>query len=128
MDLNNLRRSMKKTTFKELEFTEHHRQTVQQKIEQLASIENLRLAVLPLLIQQKTGYELTHLLHARGMTELEKNEGMLYVLLHLLEQEGLIHAHWSNDGEKLYVLSNQGKKSLAQSSSTMYTWKSLLQG
>ncbi len=128
MDLNNLRRSMKKTTFKELEFTEHQRQTVQQKIEQLASIENLRLAVLPLLKQQKTGYELTHLLHSRGMTELEKNEGMLYVLLHLLEQEGLIHAHWSNGGEKLYVLSNQGKKSLAQSSSKMYTWKSLLQG
>ncbi|MGN4127922.1 helix-turn-helix transcriptional regulator [Lysinibacillus sphaericus] len=124
MDLNNLRRSMKKTTFKELEFTEHQRQTVQQKIEQLASIENLRLAVLPLLKQQKTGYELTHLLHSK----LEKNEGMLYVLLHLLEQEGLIRAHWSNGGEKLYVLSNQGKKSLAQSSSKMYTWKSLLQG
>lgn len=127
MDLNNLRKSMKKTTFKELEFTDHHRQAVQQKIEQLASMEDLRLAILQLLTQQKTGYELTQLLHARGMKGLDKNEGALYVWLHQLEQEGLIYAHWSDEGEKFYVLSHRGKKSLAHSSPKKFAWKSLLQ-
>lgn len=128
MDLNNLRKSMKKTTFKELEFTDHHRQAVQQKIEQLASIEDLRLAMLQLLTQQKTGYALTQLLHSRGMKGLKKNEGVLYVLLHQLEQEGMICAHWSGEGEKFYVLNNQGKKSLAQAAPKKFAWKSLLQG
>ena len=128
MDLNNLRKSMKKTTFKELKFTDHHRQAVQQKIEQLASMEGLRLAVLQLLMQQKTGYALTQLLHLRGMKGLEKNEGVLYILLHQLEQEGMICAHWSDEGEKFYVLSNQGKRSLAQAPHKKFAWKSLLQG
>lgn len=128
MDLNNLRKSMKKTTFKGLEFTDQHRQAVQEKIEQLVSIENLRQVVLQLLIQQKTGYELTQLLHVRAMKGLEKNEGVLYVLLHQLEQEGLIYAHWSDEGEKFYVLSDKGKKSLVQSSPKNFAWKSILQG
>lgn len=128
MDLNNLRKSMKKTTFKELEFTDSHRQAVQQKIEQLASVEDLRLVVLQLLTQQKTGYELTQLLHTREMKGLESNEGALYVLLHQLEQEGQLYAHWSDEGEKFYVLSKQGEKSLAQASPKKFAWKSLLQG
>ena len=128
MDLNNLRKSMKKTTFKELEFKDHHRQAVRQKIEQLVSVEDLRLVVLQLLTQQKTGYELTQLLHARGMKGLESNEGTLYILLHQLEQEGQLYAYWSDEGEKVYVLSKQGEKSLAQASPKKFAWKSLLQG
>lgn len=119
---------MKKTTFKELEFTDQHRQAVQEKIEQLSLVEDLQLVVLHLLTQQKTGFDLTQILHARGMKGLESNEGALYVLLHQLEQEGQICAHWSDDGEKYYVLSDKGKKSLAQSSPKKFAWKSLLQG
>lgn len=128
MDLNNLRKSMKKTTFKGLEFTDLHRQAVQEKIEQFVSVEDLRQVVLQLLTQQKTGYELTQLLHSRGLKGIEKNEGVLYVLLHQLEQDGQICAFWSDEGEKYYVLSKQGEKSLAQVSPKKLAWKSLLQG
>lgn len=128
MDLNNLRKSMKKATFKELEFTDKHRQAVQEKIEQLTTVDDLRLVVLQLLVQQKTGYELTQLLHIRAMKGLEKNEGALYVLLHQLEQEGLICAHWSEEGEKFYVLNDKGNKALVQSSPKNFAWKSILQG
>lgn len=128
MDLNNLRKSMQKTTFKGLEFSEHHRQAVQQKIEQLVLEEDLRLVVLQLLTKKKTGYELTQLLHTRGMKGIDKNEGMLYILLHQLEQEGQISAHWSDEGEKFYVLSAKGKKTLVQASPKNFAWKSILQG
>ena len=128
MDLNNLRKSMKKTTFKKLEFKDDHRQAVQRKIAQLSAIEDVRLAVLQLLTQQKTGFELTQLLYARGMKGLESNEGTLYALLHQLEQEGQICAHWSDKGEKFYVLSKQGEKLLKQPTSNKFTRKSLLQG
>lgn len=128
MDLNNLRKAMKKTTFKGLEFTENHRQAVQQKIEQFVSVEDLRQVVLQLLTQQKTGYELTQLLHVRTIKGLENNEGALYVLLHQLEQEGQIYANWSDQGEKFYVLSDKGKKSLVQDSPKNLAWRSIVQG
>ena len=128
MDLNNLRKSMKKTTFKGLEFTELHRQAVREKIEQFVSVENLQQVVMQLLTQQKTGYELTQLLHSRGLKGIEKNEGMLYVLLHQLEQDGKIIAFWSDEGEKYYLLSKQGEKSLAKVSPKKIAWKNLLQG
>ncbi|MFJ7953546.1 PadR family transcriptional regulator [Lysinibacillus sp. NPDC096418] len=128
MDLNNLRKSMKKTTFKKLEFKDNHRQAVLEKIAQLSEIEDVRLAVLQLLMQQKTGYELTQLLLARGMKGIERNEGALYALLHQLEQEGQVYAHWSDEGEKFYVLSKQGEKLLKKPSSNKFARKILLQG
>ena len=128
MDLNNLRKSMKKTTFKGLEFTDLHRHAVREKIEQFVLVEDLQQVVLQLLTQQKTGYELTQLLHSRGVKGIEKSEGMLYVLLHQLEQDGQISAFWSDEGEKYYILSKQGEKLLAQASPKKLAWKSLLQG
>ena len=80
--LKGLRKSMENTTFKQLNFTEQHRQQVFEKMNQLyENEEDILLAVLQLLIHEKTGYELTQLLRARGIRKFEENEGLLYSLI-----------------------------------------------
>ena len=77
--LKGLRNSMEKTTFKQLEFTEQHRQQVYEKINKPnENEEDILLSVIQLLIQEKTGYELVQLLRARGIQKFEENEGLLY--------------------------------------------------
>lgn len=49
--------------------------------------------------------------------ELEWTDGMLYPVLHRLEQKGLIRSEWktaSGRRRKYYTLNRQGKRALAQ--------------
>ena len=88
--LKGLRKSMEKTTFKQLNFSEQHRKQVYEKINKpYENEEDIFLAVLQLLIHEKTGYELVQLLRGRGIQKFEENEGFLYTLLHRLEQNGV---------------------------------------
>ena len=101
--LKGLRKSMEKTTFKQLKFTEQHRQQVFERMNQLnENEEDILLSILQLLIQERTGYELTQLLRARGIRKFEENEGLLYSRLHRLEQKGFIKSNWVQTETKYY--------------------------
>lgn len=111
--LKGLRKSMKQTTFKQLNFTEQQRKQVHEKIQQrYESEEELLFALLHLLIHEKSGYDLIQLLRARGLQRFEKNEGSLYILLHRLEQVGVIQSSWDDLGGKYYQINHKGSKLL----------------
>lgn len=111
--LKQLRKSLEKTTFKKLDFSPAHQHEVHKKIEQLQNEDDVMIfSILQLLKEEKTGYELTQQLHARGNKKIENNEGQVYTLLHELEQSQTIEAHWSQDGNKYYQLSSKGIKKL----------------
>ena len=111
--LKGLRKSMRQTTFKQLNFTEQQRKQVHKKIhKRYESEEELLFALLHLLVHEKTGYDLIHLLRARGVQQFEKNEGSLYISLHRLEQAGVIQSSWDDLGEKYYQINQKGRKLL----------------
>jgi DNA-binding PadR family transcriptional regulator len=111
--LKNLKRVMDKRTFADLHFSDHHHNEVHKKINQKdESEEDILLAVMQLLVQEKTGHELTGLLRGRGIQRFENNEGFLYTLLHRLEQSGCIQTNWDDSGAKYYWLKDKGRKLL----------------
>ncbi|WP_223589217.1 PadR family transcriptional regulator [Neobacillus bataviensis] len=112
--LRNLKKAMDRKTFSELNFSEEHRKNILEKIKrQDESEETILLAVLQLLAQDRTGFELTKLLRGRGIQKIEENEGFLYTLLHRLEQTGYLQSSWSVETEaKYYQLTDKGRKAL----------------
>ena len=111
--LNGLRKSMKKSTFGQLEFTEQMQKEIRQKItKQKESEETILLSIMQLLSEEKTGYELAKLLRGRGIQKFEDQEGYLYIDLHQLEQADCLAIRWDGDREKYYQLSAAGKKKL----------------
>jgi hypothetical protein len=131
--LKGLKKSMNNTTFSQLNFTEQHRKGVRDKISKSnESEEDILLAVMQLLVQEKTGYELVTFLRGRGIRKFEDNEGSLYALLHQLEQEGCLQSGWNESTIKYYQLNNKGRKILRktekQSTSKRTTRKRLVEG
>lgn len=112
MDLKHLKQAMQKHTFHDVQFDESEQQAVQTKIQQLVSVEDLKYVLLGLTQTEKSGFELTELLHMRGEKAIFQNEGLLYQCLHELEAAELINGLWKN-GEKVYFLSKKGQKQLA---------------
>ncbi|SDM63222.1 PadR family transcriptional regulator [Bacillus sp. OK048] len=111
--LKNLKKEMDKRTFDGLSFSEQHQKAIRKKISQLeVSDEEILLAVMQLLVQEKTGHELTGLLRGRGIQKFENNEGFLYTLLHRLEHSGCIETKWDKTGAKYYWLKDKGRKLL----------------
>lgn len=111
--LKRLRNSMDTTTFSQLNFTERHRKKIWEKInKENEREEDVLFAIMQILVQEKTGFELVQLLRGRGLRTFEDNEGNLYALLHRLEQEGYLHASWNESSVKYYQLSNKGRKRL----------------
>ncbi|MGG3468719.1 PadR family transcriptional regulator [Neobacillus pocheonensis] len=112
--LRNLKKSMDRTAFSELHFSEQHRKTIHEKInKQDESEETVLVAVMQLLIQDRTGFEITKLLRGRGVQKFEENEGFLYTLLHRLEQAGYLQSSWSPEVKaKYYQLTDKGRKAL----------------
>jgi len=109
--LKNLKRAMDQRTFTQLNFTEQHRKNILGKIHQPADKdEDILLAVIQLLVHEKTGFELTKLLRGRGIQKFEDNEGFLYTILHRLEQTGCIQSSWTE--AKYYQLTDKGRKVL----------------
>ena len=111
--LKNLKKVMDRRTFSDLNFSDQQQKAIRKKINQLeVSDEDILLAVMQLLVQEKTGHELTGLLRGRGIQKFENNEGFLYTLLHRLEQSGCIETNWDESGAKYYWLKDKGRKLL----------------
>jgi hypothetical protein len=111
--LKNLKKSMDKTTFTQLNFTEQHRKEIREKlVKQEESEDDIFLAVMQLLAHEKTGYELAKHIRGRGIRKFEDNEGFLYTLLHQLEQSRCIEGSWDKQGAKYYRLTDRGRKQL----------------
>ncbi|MFJ8067109.1 PadR family transcriptional regulator [Psychrobacillus sp. NPDC096426] len=113
--LKNLKKTMDKTTFSELNFTEQHRETIHEKIFKEEKDDAVFLAVMQLLVQEKTGYELVKFLRGRGMRKFDGNEGIVYTFLHQMEQDGYLHSCWNDSNIKQYQLNNKGTKLLRKS-------------
>jgi DNA-binding PadR family transcriptional regulator len=96
------------------------------------SDDEILLAILQLLVQEKTGHELTGLLRGRGIQKYENNEGFLYTLLHRLEQSGCIETNWVESGAKYYRLKDKGRKLLQKAeqkrTKRRFVFKELLEG
>lgn len=108
-----LKKAMDQGTFTQLNFTEQHRRNIHRKIkQQVENDEDIVLAVMQLLVHEKTGFELTKLLRGRGIQKFEDNEGFLYTLLHRLEQSGSIQSSWTEAEAKYYQLTDKGRKVL----------------
>lgn len=110
--LKGLKKSMDTKAFSELNFTEQHRKSIQAKILKEENEDTIFLAVMQLLVQEKTGYELVKLLRGRGILNFEENEGIIYTFLHQLELDGYLHSSWNALSIKHYRLNNKGNKYL----------------
>lgn len=107
--LKGLKKAMNNHIFPQVKFTDDHRQKIKQQIEQLSE-EDITKAILSLLIKEKTGSELTQLLHVRGYKSIINNEGIVYTILHDQEQRGILQSYWCENDEKYYKLTNKGLK------------------
>ncbi len=112
MDLKNLKHAMQKHTFQGVKFDEIKQQAVHTKIRQLVSVEDLKSTLLGLMQTEKSGFELSELLHMRSEQAIFQNEGLLYQCLHELEAAELINGLWK-DGAKVYFISKKGQRELA---------------
>lgn len=131
--LKGLKKSMNNTTFSQFNFTEQHRKEIRDKISKNDnSEEDILLAVMELLVHEKTGSELVRFLGGRGIRKFEDNEGSLYSLLHKLEQDDCLQSRWNESTTKYYQLNNKGRKLLRktekQSTTKRFTWKGLVEG
>lgn len=128
--LKGLKKSMDETAFSQLHFTEQHRKAIRTKISE--TDDSVLLAVMQLLVEEKTGYELVQFLQGRGIRKFEDNEGSLYALLHRLEQNGCLQSNWNEAAVKYYQLNNKGNKLLRkmekQSSSRRFALKDIVEG
>ncbi|ANV73287.1 PadR family transcriptional regulator [Bacillus cereus] len=127
--LKGLRKSMENTTFKHLSFSDQHQKQVREKINASnEKEEDISLAILQLLSNEKTGYELSQLLRGRGIRKFEGNEGFLYTVLHRLEQNRLIQSSWDNAGAKYYQLNDKGRKMLRKAEKNATKVQFILKG
>ncbi|MED2015760.1 PadR family transcriptional regulator [Bacillus wiedmannii] len=127
--LKGLRKSMENTTFKHLSFSDQHRKWVREKINAShEKEEDISLAILQLLSNEKTGYELSQLLRGRGIRKFEGNEGFLYTVLHRLEQNRFIQSSWDHEGAKYYQLNDKGRKMLRKAEKNATKVQFILKG
>ena len=114
---NNLKNVMKKTVFKDLTFSNERKDAVKEIIQGKQSQLNLHswkesiiIEILEILqLEPKHGYDISTLLFQKHEFCFQKNEGLLYTLLHLLENKGILSSKWINE-KKYYALTIKGKK------------------
>ncbi|MGE7113793.1 helix-turn-helix transcriptional regulator [Lysinibacillus sp. NPDC047702] len=111
-----------KSQFQKVQFTEKHREVVRKGIQEEFSDQVL----LPMLQTMRSGYELTQLLYTKNKAVVHFNEGMIYAMLHRLEQQQLIVSEWY-ENEKRYVLSHKGIKLLTKLNKEMHERPSIQQ-
>jgi DNA-binding PadR family transcriptional regulator len=130
--LKNLKKLMDQRTFQELSFTDQHKKAIFEEIKGSETESDIQLAVMQLLTHAKTGYELTTLLQARGIKAFVNQEGILYPLLHRLEQSGYLHSQWDEEGAKYYQLNDKGRKLLKKTESKQtqkkVVWSAFFEG
>jgi PadR family transcriptional regulator PadR len=78
------------------------------------------------------GYQITQELQRRSGGYFEMKEGLLYPALHQMEQDGLLKSEWRRvDGSrrrKYYIITDKGKKVLADSVAEWHTFIEQLLG
>ncbi|WP_442600102.1 PadR family transcriptional regulator [Neobacillus sp. D3-1R] len=131
--LKNLKKIMDQRTFQDFTFSEKHKKNIFEKATRhIETDEDIQLAVLQLLVQAKTGFELTALLRGRGIRAFENKEGAIYTILHRLEQTGYLHSNWDDSGAKYYELNDKGRKLLKKAdkkqTKKQVVFKALLEG
>ncbi|MDQ0232261.1 PadR family transcriptional regulator [Metabacillus malikii] len=112
--LKKLKGSMRRTVLQDLNFTEGLKHNIKNKINQIheTSEEDIILAVFQLLKQERTGFELSKLIRARGIKTFENEEGFLYMTLHKFEQKGYVNSYWKDKDVKYYQASTKGLRLL----------------
>ncbi|WP_042347786.1 PadR family transcriptional regulator [Bacillus massiliigorillae] len=106
--LQNLKQALKKSAFKDLNFTEKHKADIHRELRKESVVES----ILQLLSQERTGMDLLSVLRARGVTKFENHEGFLYTTLHKLEQQQYIRSRWDEQEQKYYQIEEKGRKLL----------------
>jgi DNA-binding PadR family transcriptional regulator len=115
----NLKSSMKKSIFKDLSFSNERKNAVQEAIRtnQQSQFHNLNIETIIAILESvqhepKDGYNISIQLFQKNERTFQKNEGQLYTLLHLLENNEILTSNWLNK-KKYYSLNSKGKKYLA---------------
>ena len=115
--LRGLKKAMENTYMQELEFTSMMKKRIHESIAKEAiSEQDILTSLLELLAKERTGFELTGLLQARGIRKYEDDEGSLYTILHEQERRGIIASSWGASGEKYYRLTDKGRRVLEKTS------------
>jgi DNA-binding PadR family transcriptional regulator len=129
--LKKLKKTMKTTTFSGLEFTDAYREEIHKKLKQEDSEEQILLAIMQLLINEKNGFDLAKQLRSRGIKKFEDQEGMLYTILHRMEGKEYLESHWTKENGKVYKISRKGsrllKKQEKRSTDSRAVWKTLME-
>ncbi|MEC2054623.1 PadR family transcriptional regulator [Peribacillus psychrosaccharolyticus] len=113
--LRNLKNTMKKNVFPDLEFNEVSRNKIHKAINEVEdNNEDLYYAIFQILREEHSGFELQSRLRSRGITRFAEKEGSLYMLLHELEQKEYVRAVWLESEKKVYVLGDKGRKMIKQ--------------
>ena len=127
--LKKLQKSMEKSTFRELSFSEKMRKEIHRQINLPDESDDIvTLAILQLLFHEKTGYELSGLLRSRGVKKYEENEGSLYTMLHTIEQRCLIASCWDEAGAKYYQITDKGRKYARRLERNTYSGRVIIKG
>ncbi|MBD8071595.1 PadR family transcriptional regulator [Bacillus sp. PS06] len=132
----NLKSSMKKTIFKDLSFSNERKSAVREAIRtnQQSQLDNWNSETIIAILESvqhesKDGYHISIQLFQKNERTFQKNEGLLYTLLHLLENKEILTSNWMNK-KKCYSLNSKGKQYLAaykQENSKQVSLKHLLE-
>lgn len=109
--LKNFKKAINQTAFKKVVFTNEHQKNIHKQLQVIP----LKQMILSMLLEAKSGVELTQLLHVRGVEQIVDNEGLIYSILHETEQQGWLRTSWV-DGVKYYQLTSLGKKQVQKDS------------
>ena len=123
--LKGLKKAMETQKFKGMKFSDKSKAFVRKQMQQ----DRVMQEMLHLLIEEKSGVILSQLLHAKGEFAVDKNEGMIYSLLHEAERGGLIISRWLESGEKVYQLTKLGREQIVEveQKKTLFDLKQLWQ-
>ncbi|MFD6441209.1 helix-turn-helix transcriptional regulator [Peribacillus sp. NPDC060186] len=66
------------------------------------------ITIFRILQEEQSGYQIMSSLIRRGIEKFTEQAGILYTMLHDLEQRGFIEAKWEQTEKKSYRLSNKG--------------------
>ena len=112
----NLKSSMEKSIFKDFSFSNERKNAVREAIRTNQQSQFHTETIIAILEsvqhESKDGYNISVQLFQKNERAFQKNEGQLYTLLHLLENNEILTSNWLNK-KKYYSLNSKGKKYLA---------------
>ncbi|WP_078552534.1 helix-turn-helix transcriptional regulator [Alkalihalobacterium alkalicellulosilyticum] len=114
-----LKQAMNQTVFKELTFSDKHKQAVQNQISKMDGNQEqstIQTDILKIVTEPQSGFQIFTVLEKRHIFQFENKEGELYTLLHSMEKDGLICSNWIEDTimRKEYKISSKGRTVLQE--------------